>query len=252
MNCQDVIPLLQLYSDVELELIRHVEIERHLAECVACRSHEQRLQALREEITTKSPYYRAPESLRNRFQATIGSTPDVPRHSRNRSVLIAIGLLLTAGFGAIAGWYNFGTGISAENRLADLIVASHVRSLQVDHLVDVASSDRHVVKPWFQGNLDFSPQVPELTRQDYVFDGGRLDYLADQPVAGLVYHLRRHVINVLQWPDSGNDVRPVLNSNRKGFHLRHWKQSGMVFWVISDVNNQDLDEFVKILRANMK
>jgi anti-sigma factor RsiW len=139
------------------------------------------------------------------------------------------------------------SGTSTEDRLTELVLASHIRSLQVDHATDVASSDQHKVKPWFRGKLDFSPQVPDLSSAGYVLSGGRLDYLADRPVAALVYHRRQHVINLFTWPVRDDEERTVRSLSRQGFHIRSWQRSGMAYWVISDLNPQELDEFVHLL-----
>ena len=140
-------------------------------------------------------------------------------------------------------------GASADDRLAEWVVAGHVRSLQVDHLTDVASSDRHTVKPWFRGKLDFSPQVPDLSPQGYALSGGRLDYLADRPVAALVYHRRltRHQPLHLARRRRRRESRSQRLS-RQGFHIRHWQRSGMTYWAISDLNDQELDEFVRLFQ----
>jgi anti-sigma factor RsiW len=138
-------------------------------------------------------------------------------------------------------------GASAEDRLAEVVLASHVRSLQVDHITDVASSDQHKVKPWFRGKLDFSPRVVDLSSDGYALSGGRLDYLADRPVAALVYHRQQHVINLFTWPVKDDEERPVRSLSRQGFHIRSWQHSGMAYWAISDLNPQELDEFVRLL-----
>jgi anti-sigma factor RsiW len=139
---------------------------------------------------------------------------------------------------------------SAEDRLADQVVAGHIRSLQVNHATDVASSDQHTVKPWFRGKLDFSPQVPDLLSNGYALTGGRLDYLTDRPVAALVYHRRQHVINVFTWPAADDGERPRRSLHRQGFHVRSWQQSGMAYWAISDLNSRELDDFVRLLREH--
>jgi anti-sigma factor RsiW len=136
-----------------------------------------------------------------------------------------------------------------DRRIADQVVASHVRSLQVEHLTDKPSSDRHEVKPWFRDKLDYSPPVPDLTRQGFTLTGGRLDYLDERPVASLVYHRRKHAINVFVWPAKGAAERPARTMSRQGYHLISWERGGMAYWVISDLNAQELAEFAEALRA---
>jgi anti-sigma factor RsiW len=161
----------------------------------------------------------------------------------------AAGLAILIGASLAAG-VLWSRSNAAENRLAEQVVAGHVRSLQVAHLTDVASSDRHTVKPWFRGKLDFSPQVPDLSAHGYVLSGGRLDYLADRPVAALVYHRRDHAINVFSWPAADDAERPVRSLHRQGFNVRHWQRSGMTYWVVSDLNAQELDEFVRLFQGH--
>jgi anti-sigma factor RsiW len=135
---------------------------------------------------------------------------------------------------------------SADDRLAEWVVAGHVRSLQVNHLTDVPSGDQHTVKPWFRGKLDFSPQVRDLSAQGYTLSGGRLDYLADRQVAALVFHRRQHVINLFTWPGVDGADSAVRSLARQGFNIRRWQESGMTYWAISDLNDQELDEFVRL------
>ena len=124
--------------------------------------------------------------------------------------------------------------------------------MMVDHLADVASSDQHTVKPWFNGKLDFSPTVVDLAAQGYALDGGRLDYLDNRPVAALVYRHPPHVVNVFIWP-SGDDTAIAATKpeilTRQGYHLFHWTQSGMAYWAISDLNLAEMQTFVQLLQA---
>jgi anti-sigma factor RsiW len=250
MKCQDVQNLLHPYSDGELDLVRHLEIEKHLANCAECAEQEKHLRSLRAVLSSQSLYHSAPVGLRRRIQL---STPPGTRGRRRlpvRLAAIAAGVLLLAGASVTIGMLlPKGTG-TAVDRLADGVVASHVRSLQVEHLTDVASSDRHTVKPWFRGKLDFSPPVPDLTPEGYTLSGGRLDYLADRPVAALIYHRRSHVINVFTWSAVNDEEKAVRAFSRQGFHIRHWQRSGMTYWTISDLNDQELDEFVKLFQEH--
>ena len=130
----------------------------------------------------------------------------------------------------------------------DDVVASHVRSTLGQHLVDIASSEHHVVKPWLSSKLDFSPPVNELQIPGSVFLGGRVDYLDGHPVAALVYRQGEHVVNSFVWPDTGKDTKPDFSSQR-GFQMAHWSQAGMAHWVISDVNREEFKVVVSAVQA---
>ena len=248
MNCQEVRQLLEPYSDRELELIRHVEIEAHLAQCAECAEQEQRLAKLRAAVASPSLYFPATESLRERLQLSVLPAAVTRGPSPIRLATTCAAALLVIGISFTLGWQMRYGQNTAEEQIAELVIANHGRSLQVDHLMDVASTDRHTVKPWFLGKLDFSPQVPDLSAEHFILAGGRLDYLSNRPVAALVYYLRSHAINVLTWPTNRAEEKGVRSLLRHGFHLRFWEKSGMSYWVISDLNDQDLDEFVHLFQ----
>jgi anti-sigma factor RsiW len=256
MNCQDVQNLLHPYSDGELDLVRNLEIEEHLSTCPACAEQEKSLRSLRAVLSAPSLYYAAPAALRTRLQAAPpSSSAVVERQPIAQSAnwmwaTIAAGILLLVGVSVTLGVLLSRATNPTGGRLEDWVIASHVRSQQVNHLTDVVSSDRHTVKPWFRDKLDFSPQVPDLSAQGFPLTGGRLDYLADRPVAALVYQRGKHAINVFTWPATNEGEKPVRDFSRQGFHIREWQRSGMNYWAISDLNDEDLDQFVRLFQEH--
>lgn len=249
MECKDTLELLPAHVDRELGLPEAMEIERHLQTCPSCRAEYAEQLALRAAIRRDVTYFNAPSRLESRIQAALPSSPlraSVPaKHTWNRPGMGAALVSIIAVAWSVSLYLALP---SAENRLADEVISSHVRSLLTSHGVDVASSDRHTVKPWFNGKLDFSPPVYDLTMEGFPLVGGRLDYLDHRPVAALVYRHRQHVIDLFIVPVTGDrkDVSP-RSLSRQGYHIIHWAHGGMVFWAVSDVEPAQLGKFRDML-----
>jgi anti-sigma factor RsiW len=135
---------------------------------------------------------------------------------------------------------------SGADLIAESVLSSHVRSLMGTHLLDVPSSDQHTVKPWFNGKLDFSPDVRDFAAQGFPLIGGRIDYVGGRPVAALVYQRRQHIINLFTWPSAAADGEPDVTHN--GYHVRHWNSGGMAWWAVSDLNPGELRQFENLYR----
>ncbi len=126
------------------------------------------------------------------------------------------------------------------------LVSSHVRSLMVSHLTDIASSDQHTIKPWFQGKLNYSPPVKDLAGEGFPLIGGRLDFLNGRTVAAIVYQRHGHLINVFIWPDSSNEHRKQTTG--QGYNLLKWNVGNMQYWAVSDLNDIELKTLPSLLR----
>ena len=139
--------------------------------------------------------------------------------------------------------------LNALNATDEELVADHVRSLRVGPLFQVQSSNRHTVKPWFQGKLDYAPPVLDLADDDFALLGGRVEHLDKDSIAALVYARHGHMINLFVWPS--DKPSPVQNNQIKGFNLSHWSSDRMQFWAVSDMDAAELARFVQSLQAKL-
>jgi anti-sigma factor RsiW len=126
------------------------------------------------------------------------------------------------------------------------VIATHIRSLLPGHLTDVPSSDQHTVKPWFAGRVDFSPPVTDFADRAFPLVGGRVDYVGGRTVAVAVYRRRQHVINLFMWPSS--DGRPPAGTSARGYNIVHWSEHDIAFWLVSDLNANELRQFAELVR----
>ena len=244
MSCQEIAGLIHGYLDGELDLVRNLEIESHLRECIACARTYENLQILQTAMKDRSFRFDPPADFESRLRSSVGreASADNRKPSWGRRWLIgalaAVLLVLV-----ISGLAILRRVPPADDLLAQEIVSSHVRSLMASHLTDVATSDQHTVKPWFDGRLDFSPPVKDLAAQGFALIGGRLDYIDNRPVAALVYQRRQHSINLFVWPAASQSNPTQRASVRQGYNLIHWTSAGMTFWAVSDLNLTELQEF---------
>ena len=238
---------LNAYFDDELDAPRRAALAEHLTGCTECSRELEAQKALRTGLQDATFRYRAPAGLAERIQSAI--QPKTAHRWPIRSWLrIAAALLIGVGLGATGAFLLTTRAHIAAAGLSRDLVDAHVRSLMADHLEDVKSTDRHTVKPWFAGQVDFSPPVKDFKEQDYPLLGGRLDYVDERPAAVLVYGRAKHVINLFIWRAEPEGELPVEASYQRGYNLLNWRKGGLTFWAVSDLNAEELGEFGRLFR----
>ena len=248
MNCRDFNELTHAYADGELDVIRALELEKHFADCANCSRAYQNLRALKSAFQSPQLYFSAPVALQRKLRSSIRTQqPATPNTGFNWREIFRIAMPAAAVALVALLLVPYLLGTSRQNQLIQEVVSSHVRSLMVDHKTDVASSDQHTVKPWFQGKLDFTPPVTDLADHGFPLIGGRLDYFQGRPVAALVYQRHQHVINLFVWPSPQEGATPPVLTTSRGFNLIHWSASGMNYWAVSDLNRDELAEFARFV-----
>jgi anti-sigma factor RsiW len=248
VSCEHTRKWLDAYVDGELDVEKSLAIEQHLGACPACRKLHEARRGVRIAVQSQARYFTVPDPTARRIQAQLdragGGDRSLPARGWSLAATAAIAALLGSG---VTFWIGQASG---EDALAREAVANHSRSLMVaGRITDISSSDQHTVKPWFNGRVDFSPPVADLTAQGFALVGGRLDYLDNRPVAALVYRHRQHLINLFVWPDDKSAVAPMRALARHGYHVLHWSGGGMRYWAVSDLNPADLTAFGELLAA---
>ena len=204
----------------------------------------------------------APDSLRQSIIARIASLEAGPAKETKRDRSISSKLFSVSfwpKWTSIGASFAFGlvAGIASifylqqgqtEERLRDAIYSSHVRSLMQGHTYDVASSDNHTVKPWFNGKVDFAPRVVDLADSGYALLGGRLDYLQEHNAAALVYQRRQHLINLFVMKTAQDNSVPQTFV-RHGVNGVSWRDDGLQFYAVSDLAAEELKTFVALIRG---
>jgi anti-sigma factor RsiW len=251
MTCAKASRLVDAYLDGELDVATCVRVEEHLAECPSCREKLESRQVLAALVAEEAPRHAASPFLATRIRAAIRAeepvAPKAPWWSAFSLGWIYSGVGTAVAVVALTLFFSTQGGFS---RLAQDGIDDNVRSLQVGHLMDVVSTDQHTVKPWFDGKLDFSPQVIDLKTQDYPLIGGRLDRLGGRDVAAIVYQRRKHYINLFEWPADQSALGDRAYE-RDGFHVLGWTQNGMNYMAVSNLGVKELKDFTGMIRTQI-
>ena len=248
MNCTEIRPMFQAYIDNELDLMRSLEVERHLAECARCAAARNSLLALRSALQQNGLTYSAPAALYHKVRRIGAPTREEVKIPRLKSWLPWTGFAVAA-FAALLLLVR-PAGMSDNDALLNDAVNSHVRSLMVNHLMDVVSTDQHTVKPWFNGKIDFAPDVKDFASQGFPLVGGRLDYLDGRTVAALIYHRNKHIINVFVWPSVGKE--PTGTVSLHGYSVINRDAKGLQFCLVSDLNAKELGDLADLVSGQIQ
>jgi anti-sigma factor (TIGR02949 family) len=249
VSCELARTVVHAYLDGELDAVRAAEFERHLEQCAECVSGLEAEEKLSSALQRSQLYEKAPAELREKIVAAtrapatkvVAMTPR--RVMAWRALAAAAAILLMA----YVGW-RVVPGLRGDNYaavLASQVVDAHLRSLQPGHAMDVVSTDQHTVKPWFDGKLEFAPQVQDFASVGFPLQGGRLDVVHGRTVAALIYGRRKHVISVFVWPMREHD-EALGSGAEQGYHYVAWHAAGMEYCAVSDVSAGDLEQLQKL------
>jgi anti-sigma factor RsiW len=260
MQCERARELLSPYLDGELAEEERRAVAAHIESCRACAALASAFRRIGRTIaesgreraaSTLAPRIRTmlaraaagedrPETI-PRSRAAIGRLRAAQVLMRQAAVIVAA-CLLTA---LVTWWVASASGQSS--RLAQDVLSAHVRSLLQESPIQVASSDAHTVKPWFNGRVDFSPEVKDLSADGFPLLGGRLDYVGGRRVGALVYKRHLHTISVFVWPEAHGQTGPPRLVMRDGYNLLAWNRDGLAYWAISDLNADELRQLQGLL-----
>ncbi|MGD0719957.1 MAG: hypothetical protein ABR970_02770 [Roseiarcus sp.] len=248
-RAEDPMLLLNAALDGELDAAGMIDVEARLAGDPALAAQYARLVALRDALRTRLPRERAPDALRARVialaQAPAPARP-APRLADPRWRALAACLLLGVALGA--GGFDFFASRGQGDEIQEAIVAGFIRGRLSGQTVDVATSDRHTVKPWFAAKIAGATTVVDLKADGFPLVGGRIDVVAGRPVATLVYQRREHQIALSEVPASGAAARAPRDATRDGYQLQEWREGGRLFAAVSDLPPAELDAFGEAFR----
>ncbi|HMK79163.1 MAG TPA: anti-sigma factor [Xanthobacteraceae bacterium] len=242
--------LLHALLDGELDPAHALEIERKIAADPQLAAERARLQALQRALREKVPVKPLPAHVRMRVERAIGLGAAPARTGRAISrpswTALAASIAVALMVGSASTYLALAPGNG--ERIAEEVADDHLRALMAAQPYEVASSDRHTVKPWFNGKIPQAPRVVDLAGQDFPLVGGRIDVIGGEAVPALVYRHRQHLISVSAVPDSKAAAAPIGRRTVRGYNLIGWRDGGTAYWAVSDLGAGELDAFVQAFR----
>ena len=243
LSLQDEL-LLNAYLDGELDPIEATRFEQRLVADAALNAQVETLRALRGALRSDLAEDVPSPELRRRITSKLNLAP---RAVRNSWLALAASFLIGA---VLAGVTTFGAlNYRAGDDVAAEIVSAHIRALMAPQPIDVASSDHHTVKPWFNGKLAFAPTVVDLGAKGFPLVGGRIDVVKVAPVASLVYSHGKHLISLTEMPNTRGGPEPLEKHLEQGYLALSWSDEGVTYWAVSDAASDELENFAALFRA---
>jgi anti-sigma factor RsiW len=239
MTCDEAEILLNALLDGELDAGHAREVESHVQGCGRCAARLRSYREMQGKLHSSDLRFTAPPALRGRVERKLPSRGVSGRRDLLRGLLF--GSVATAA--AAAGLMFVVVNRDQDSRIATEAISAHLRSLQAEHLTDVASNDQHNVKPWFNGRSDLAPPVADLTAQGFTLIGGRLDYIDGKPAAAIVYRRRTHVINLFVVQSPNTQRAAARMETIQGFNVRRWNEQDLSLLAVSDLNADELEDF---------
>ena len=236
MDCPTCEAMVDAYVDGELTAIENAAFEQALELCPGCRRRLADARAVSDALRAL-PAEPAPDLLRARIERELRAIAGRPTQ-RIRWSAMAASLIVAIGI----GWLG-GSLLGHGTRETDELIAGYIRVAMSDHGVEVASSDRHTVKPWFAGRIDYAPPVHDLTAEGFPLLGGRVDLVDGRKVAVLVYRRNQHRLALTLWPSSSaGNAAPSL-AQRDGFALADWRHGGFEMRAVADLAPSEMKSF---------
>lgn len=244
MVCESWKAKLDTYVDGELPEQEMRAFDAHVRSCPACSADALARVQMKRTIQVAGKRFTPSAEFRNRIQKSIASKPQ--RRFRLGWMLAALGAVILV-VGTLTSAY-LGSR-SGRDQVFSEIADLHVAALASPSPVDVISTDRHTVKPWFQGKIPFAFNLPELQNSDFSLVGGRMVYLEQAPGAHLIYDVRKHHISVLVFQERSLPASLDRSPKKLPFNMETWSQGGLRYFVISDASAADIDRLAKLFKA---
>jgi|SRR5579863_3317078 anti-sigma factor RsiW len=235
------------YLDGELTSAEASALAAHLRGCATCAADVLGRVQLKRAVQLAGRRYSPSAEFRNKIEKSVSAKPR--RESGWAWNILAVPALSLLVLSVVVSLYvsrESGRRQRVYSELADL----HVAALASGTPVDVVSTDRHTVKPWFQGRIPFTFSLPELQGTNFTLLGGRVTYLEQTPGAHLIYQIRKHEISVFIFQDRGEETASLASgpTHAASFSMENWTQNGLRYFVVGDVNGDDIQSLSRLLQ----